>query len=151
MGDELNRTASSGRSLRKKKVVKPCPVCKTDISECVNNMKVNHELAAVIDKLKKKVEESGTKVPVGGPGAGMEEEAGEKSPEKRERGGHGGTAKSDDGMSKKLDALLEEFPEADRGLVETLLRDQEGDVKDVACMLRMMTSSTKKPKKKQRT
>ncbi len=159
MGDEVNRTASSGRSLRKKKVVKPCPVCKKDISECVNNMKVNHELAAVIEKLKRKVEESGTKVPVGG--AGKAKEAGEGAEAKagkRQRGasaagtGGGGGKKEGDGMIKKLDALLEEFPGADRELVETLLRDQDGDVKDVACMLRMMQATTTgKAKKKRKT
>ena len=51
---------------------------------------------------------------------------------------------------KPIDVLADQFPGVDRGLIEMLLADQDGDVKDVTVMLRKMTSqpSSKKQKTK---
>jgi E3 ubiquitin-protein ligase UHRF1 len=54
VGNELDRKATSGRSLRKKKIIKCCPICKADITDTVNNLAVNNDLGAVIEKLKER-------------------------------------------------------------------------------------------------
>lgn len=40
-GDVVNRGAKAGRALRVQKVVKPCPTCKADIADFLNNCQVN--------------------------------------------------------------------------------------------------------------
>ncbi|KAJ6821044.1 putative E3 ubiquitin-protein ligase ORTHRUS 2 [Iris pallida] len=51
------RGASSGRSLRAKKIVKKCPSCPLDISDFLENPQVNRELMDLIESLKRKSEE----------------------------------------------------------------------------------------------
>ena len=58
--------------------------------------------------------------------------------------------KEEEKEQKPIDVLADQFPGVDRGLIEMLLADQDGDVKAVTVMLRKMTSqpSSKKQKTK---
>ena len=201
MGDDMSRGAASGRSFRKKKIIKACPICKADITECVNNMQVNRDFDAVIQRLQaiiaknappKEAEAIGWKVGVwwnddkmfyeGSVKAYNEEDqkhkilyddgteewldlSKEKLEWKKKEAGEGSSQASvkcqpcqpaqdtaapcppandpKKGFELKLDTLAEEFPGVDRGLISELLKDQEGDIKDVAVMIRRMTNHEK--------
>ena len=44
---------------------------------------------------------------------------------------------------EKIEKLLQKFPGVDRGLIELLLNDQDGDFKDVQAMLAKMCKKQK--------
>ncbi|PKA47594.1 E3 ubiquitin-protein ligase ORTHRUS 2 [Apostasia shenzhenica] len=52
------RTRADGRSLRSQKITKNCPACPTDISDFLQNPRVNRELMGLIESLQHKTEES---------------------------------------------------------------------------------------------
>ncbi|KAL4447318.1 hypothetical protein ABPG77_007351 [Micractinium sp. CCAP 211/92] len=56
IADEIDAGAATGRSLRVRKVQKPCPTCKVDICEFLKTAQANREMAAVIRKLQETVE-----------------------------------------------------------------------------------------------
>lgn len=153
VGNELNRQSASGRSLRTKKIIKSCPVCKFDITECVNNMQVNREAAAVIEKLKQKVREKEGKNenPDGDSGSknGLvcPKVAGTKKEEEKPKSATP-VKKAKTKFELALESLVKDYPDVDKGLIETLLADQDGDVKDVRFMLRSMTSQPEKKKQR---
>lgn len=45
LGDSEDRVASAGRTMRVRKVVKPCPTCKADIAEFLAHGQVNRCVA----------------------------------------------------------------------------------------------------------
>ena len=52
-GDARDRAAPTGRSMREVKVVKPCPVCKVDIADCLRSVAVNTGMAETISQLQR--------------------------------------------------------------------------------------------------
>ncbi|KAL4443565.1 hypothetical protein ABPG75_011302 [Micractinium tetrahymenae] len=58
IADEIDAGAATGRSLRVRKVQKPCPTCKVDICEFLKTAQANREMAAVIRKLQEAVEKA---------------------------------------------------------------------------------------------
>ena len=161
IGDE--RQTASGRSFRRRKVVKQCPTCKADITDCVSNMQTNHDMAAVIANLLKQVDPEeleqlqGTKPPnANGQNAtnGAPQPNGNGNANGSSEAGAGPSASSPspspaadaaparapkkDAFSVKLAELEATFPGADVGLLETILRDQEGDLYDAKHILKRM-------------
>ena len=154
VGDEVQR--STARSFRRKKCVKICTVkgCGKDITDCVNNLQINRELDEMIKKMMAKLDiayELGEEEAAAPAPAGACESA----------GASGGAAtgltssyklKYDvvqmKAQPKPIDALAEEFPDVDRGLIEMLLADQDGDAKDVRIMLSKMTNQASAKKQK---
>ncbi|EFN57966.1 hypothetical protein CHLNCDRAFT_20354 [Chlorella variabilis] len=56
IADEIDAGAATGRSLRVRKVLKPCPTCKVDICDFLKTAQANREMTAVIAKLQAAVE-----------------------------------------------------------------------------------------------
>ncbi len=49
--DEVDAGAATGRSLRVRKVLKPCPTCKADVAEFMRSAQVNRDMETLIKKL----------------------------------------------------------------------------------------------------
>ena len=141
--------------------MKQCPTCKADITDCVSNMQTNHDMAAVIANLLKQVDPEeleqlqGTKPPnANGQNAtnGAPQPNGNGNANGSSEAGAGPSASSPspspaadaaparapkkDAFSVKLAELEATFPGADVGLLETILRDQEGDLYDAKHILK---------------
>ncbi|PSC72511.1 E3 ubiquitin-ligase ORTHRUS 2-like [Micractinium conductrix] len=58
IADEVDAGAATGRSLRVRKTLKPCPTCKVDICDFLKSARANLEMAAVIRKLQDAVEKA---------------------------------------------------------------------------------------------
>jgi hypothetical protein len=80
VADTRERAATSGRTMREAKVVKPCPTCKFDLAEFLKGAQVNTDMASIIDNLQrsaKRLEE--------GDDAGEAEDGGEEEEEEEVR------------------------------------------------------------------
>ncbi len=53
VADTRERAATSGRTMREAKVVKPCPTCKFDLAEFLKGAQVNTDMASIIDNLQR--------------------------------------------------------------------------------------------------
>ncbi|KAG7672878.1 putative E3 ubiquitin-protein ligase ORTHRUS 2 [Nannochloris sp. 'desiccata'] len=53
---EVDTGAATGRSLRIRKVVMPCPCCKSDLADFLRTAQVNRDLESMVAKLQKQVE-----------------------------------------------------------------------------------------------
>lgn len=53
---EHDAGAATGRSLRIRKVVMPCPCCKNDLADFLRTAQVNRDLESMVEKLQKQVE-----------------------------------------------------------------------------------------------
>ena len=88
IADEVDTGAITGRSMRVRKTLKPCPTCKADIMQFMQSARVNHEMTAVIRKLQEGVErakaEAAKAAAEGGEDEDEEEEAAEGAEEAEE-------------------------------------------------------------------
>jgi hypothetical protein len=140
--------------MREVKVVKPCPVCKVDIADCLRSASVNTGMADTIDKLKRAaVSEGGDD----GEAAAEEEEEDEaeavdvpRAAEPTSAAAHkpSATELAAQAQAKAVEALCTEFAEYDRGLIDGLLEDQGGDIPEVHAALRRMRNQAKVAKRK---
>ena len=83
IADETDAGAATGRSLRVRKTLKPCPTCKADICEFLRGARPNLEMAAVILKLQQNVERARAEAAkeAAEAGGGEEGEGGEEDEE----------------------------------------------------------------------
>ena len=157
--------------MREVKVVKPCPVCKVDIADCLRSVAVNTGMAETISQLQR--------------GAGGEDGAdGEATdgddpddgtqevrqplcaatqchppdscarPAQPPNPGAASAPKPSAaevaaaGNAKAVEALFTEFAEYDRSLIEGMLEDQGGDIPEVQAALRRMRNQARLAKRK---
>ena len=146
-GSGTDVARSSGRSLRVKKVVKVCPCkgCNQDVTECVNSMQVDRGMGEVLKERMAKLGLEYEPWQLGQKASGSVEGAVKEDASAAQNG-----VAEEEKEQKPIDVLADQFPGVDRGLIEMLLADQDGDVKDVTVILRKMTSqpSSKKQKTK---
>lgn len=84
MADEIDAGAATGRSLRVRKVQKPCPTCKVDICEFLKTAQANREMAAVVRKLQEAVEKAKAEAAKADKEEGEEAGEGEEGEEQQE-------------------------------------------------------------------
>lgn len=53
VSDTRERAATSGRTMRVAKILKPCPTCKVDLADFLRTAPVNIDMAGLIDNLQK--------------------------------------------------------------------------------------------------
>jgi E3 ubiquitin-protein ligase UHRF1 len=162
MAYEVDTGAATGRSMRTRKIPKPCPSCKSDIADWWNTVQVNLGMEAAIKKLKRDLEkEKKAENEDDGEDGGEEEEGEEAVPSQQEQKEQGQSANGNGGgpssavVQKKEDAqatakneLASEFPEYDSSLIEALLEQEDGAVADVRFALRKMRDQDEAEKKK---
>jgi E3 ubiquitin-protein ligase UHRF1 len=168
MAYEVDTGAATGRSMRARKIPKPCPSCKSDIADWWNTVQVNLGMEAAIKKLKRDLEKEKKAENEDGGEDGGEEDGGEEEEEEekavpsqqeqKEQGqsatGNGGgpssaaVHKKEDAQTTAKNELATEFPEYDSSLIEALLEQEDGAVADVRFALRKMRDQDEAEKKK---
>lgn len=171
VADEMDAGAATGRSLRVRKIQKPCPVCKVDIADFLRSAHVNRDMEALIKKLQDAVEHQKKEAladEVKDDGEGEEENEGEGEgavegcemmdearplsiiEEEVLRNGHARVpaAAAEDASAVAKHALAKEFTEFDIELIGALLEQEDGNVADVRFALRRMRDQEEAEKKK---
>ncbi|KAK9846356.1 hypothetical protein WJX81_002222 [Elliptochloris bilobata] len=78
LGEADDRAVNAGRTMRVRKVVKPCPACKADIAEFLAHGQVNRGMIEVIAKLQaaaRKAQADAAALEAGGAAAGEDDDA----------------------------------------------------------------------------
>lgn len=107
IADEHDAGAATGRSLRVRKTLKPCPTCKVDICDFLKTARANLEMAAVIRKLQEAVEMARAEAAKeaaaegGDAEAAAEDEAEEEAEEAREEQEEGGKQQREQPPAKR--------------------------------------------------
>ena len=170
-GEATVRDRGGGRSMRTKKVQKPCPVCKHNIADLVESPRVNRDMQTLIETLQQRAQEedaqraeaAGAEEEEGGQGAAAGPKKG-AAPASKAASGSGSRQQSPPRKApaasprptppveeqkagkyaNELEMLKEEFPSIDAGMIQCFLDDQEGDVKDVRYTLRVLKQQQEK-------
>lgn len=182
---EHDAGAATGRSLRIRKVVMPCPCCKNDLADFLRTAQVNRDLEAMVAKLQKQVENDKAERIANGEEEEQElhleeeEDAIQASHSTKKKGRKAGAVISVGASPKSafkkmkqqqtplspppsapplfvsrvgiasqeneadrqaiaVALLCSEFPDFDRGLVQALIEQEEGDARAVKMALSRM-------------
>ena len=154
--------------MRTKKVQKPCPVCKHNIADLVENPRVNRDMQTLIETLQQRAQEEDAQraeadgaeekegeqgvgavpssIGASGPGSRQQSPA-KKAPSASPRPTPPVAVQKAEKYANELEMLKGEFPSIDAMMIQCFLDDQEGDVKDVRYTLRVLQQQQEKEAK----
>lgn len=167
-GSATVRDRGGGRTMRVKKVQKPCPVCKHNIADVVETPRVNKDMETLIETLQQRAREEDQQR-AEAEAADLDGEEDVEGTEKKSaasagdsgaRGRKPSPAKAAPAPSpprprpapvqkvekyaSQIEMLREEFPGIDESMIKCFLEDQEGDLKDVRYTLRVLQQQQEK-------
>ena len=143
VADARERAAPTGRAMREVKVAKPCPTCKLDLAEFMKTASVNTDMAAVIGSLQRAAKNAEKAAAEGVEGDEEEEEEEEVVVPAAPQVPRPANDSAQRAQAAALAALYLDFAEFDKVLIDGLLSDQRGDVKEVSAQLRLMRRQQK--------
>lgn len=140
---EINTGAVTGRSMRVRKVAMPCPCCKADLADFLKTAQINRDMEALIVKLQKEVADLDKDT-----AADQLQEQGKSCIREEEIVKDKMAMVENIENNKPAHALCSEFPEFDRELIESLIEQEEGDVKAVSAALSRMQNQMRAEERK---
>lgn len=142
---EINTGAATGRSMRIRKVAMPCPCCKADLADFLKTAQINRDMEALIIKLQKEVADM-QKDTVALQDQDVEQDIASSG---EECFVHEKVVMVENiEKNNPVHTLCSEYPEFDRALIESLVEQEEGDIKAVGIALSRMQNQMRADERK---
>ena len=135
VADTRERAAPSGRAMREAKIQKPCPTCKTDLAEFMRTATVNTDMMSIIASLQRAAKRADEEH---GEGEEEEEAEAEPAPSPAPLPSARPAGAAERAHEDALAAFYVEFGSFDKVLLDGMLEDQGGDVRETAALCRKM-------------
>jgi hypothetical protein len=145
---EINTGAVTGRSMRVRKVAMPCPSCKADLADFLKTAQINRDMEALIVKLQKEVADLNKDTTADQLQTDQLQEQDESCIREEEIVKDKMPMVENIETNKPAHVLCLEFPEFDRELIESLIEQEEGDIKAVSAALSRMQNHMRAEERK---